>query len=213
MWFCAAFVQKHVITTSGQPFVLDTQSNGLLEYRTVSLMYMFSVEGENDGNLGLPGRVFRQRLPEWTADVEYYNCKEYPRLNYALHYNKTNFGPEVDKVCKALEAVNLKSSELLDHPSFEICNGVRQNALVEIFQILTMVCETHKLALVQTWVPCKHRRVLANDGGGVKKSCRSFDGSWSPYPSSVASLFLGVGETTPDMMFGKTSKVEFRPCQ
>ncbi|KAF9616425.1 hypothetical protein IFM89_029679 [Coptis chinensis] len=194
----------YVLTTSGQPFVLDTQSNGLLQYRTVSLMYMFSVEGENDGNLGLPGRVFRQRLPEWTPDVQYYSCKEYPRLNHALHYNvrgslalpvfepskksclgvvelimmsqKTNFAPEVDKVCKALEAVNLKSSELLDHPSFEISNGGRQNALVEIFQILTLVCETHKLPLAQTWVPCKHRRVLA-DGGGVKKSCTSFDGS------------------------------------
>ncbi|KAF9596911.1 hypothetical protein IFM89_014475 [Coptis chinensis] len=70
-----------------------------------------------------------------------------------------------NKVCKALEAVNLKSSELLDHPSSEICNGVRQNALVEMFQILTTVCESHKLALAQTWVPCKHRRVVA-DGGG-----------------------------------------------
>ncbi|KAF9619750.1 hypothetical protein IFM89_009092 [Coptis chinensis] len=74
---------------------------------------------------------------------------------------KTNFGPEVDKVCKALE----------------ICNGVVKMPFVEIFQILTMVCETHKLALAQTWVPCKHRRVLADGGGGVKKSCRSFDGS------------------------------------
>ncbi|KAF9624627.1 hypothetical protein IFM89_012049, partial [Coptis chinensis] len=64
---------------------------------------------ENDGNLGLPGRVFRQRLPEWIADVEYYSCKEYPRLNDALHYNKTNFGPEVDKVCKALEVYALKA--------------------------------------------------------------------------------------------------------
>ncbi|KAF9610724.1 hypothetical protein IFM89_024574, partial [Coptis chinensis] len=103
MWFCAAFVQKHVITTFGQPFVLDTQSNGLLEYRTVSLMYMFSVEGENDGNLGLTGHVFRPRVARMGRDVEYYSCKEYPRLNDALHYNKTNFGPEVDKVCKALE--------------------------------------------------------------------------------------------------------------
>ena len=39
-----------------------------------------------------------------------------------------------------------------------------------------MVCETHKLPLAQTWVPCRHRSVLAN-GGGLKKSCSSFDGS------------------------------------
>ncbi|KAF9618798.1 hypothetical protein IFM89_002666 [Coptis chinensis] len=82
-----------------------------------------------------------------------------------------------DKCSVSNHAVNLKSSELLDHPSSEICNGVRQNALVELFQILTTVCESHKLALAQTWVPCKHRRVVADGGGGVKKSCRSFDGS------------------------------------
>ncbi|KAF9619933.1 hypothetical protein IFM89_010244 [Coptis chinensis] len=73
--------------------------------------------GENDGNLGLPGRVFRQRLPEWTTNVEYYNCKEYPRLNDALHYNKTNFGPEVDKVCKALEML---TCEVLETPGQSI---------------------------------------------------------------------------------------------
>ena len=39
-----------------------------------------------------------------------------------------------------------------------------------------MACETHKLPLAQTWVPCMHRSVLAN-GGGLKKSCTSFDGS------------------------------------
>lgn len=39
-----------------------------------------------------------------------------------------------------------------------------------------MVCETHTLPLAQTWVPCRHRSILAN-GGGFKKSCSSFDGS------------------------------------
>ncbi|PIA51849.1 hypothetical protein AQUCO_01000024v1 [Aquilegia coerulea] len=194
----------YVLTTSGQPFVLDPQSNGLLQYRTVSLMYMFSLEGESDGELGLPGRVFRQKLPEWTPDVQYYSSKEYPRLNHALCYNvrgtlalpvfepskqsclgvielimmsqKINYAPEVDKVCKALEAVNLKSSDSLDHPSFQICNDGRQYALAEILEILTVVCETHRLPLAQTWVPCQHRKILA-DGGGVEKSCMSFDGS------------------------------------
>lgn len=126
---------NYVLTTSGQPFVLDPSSNGLHQYRLVSLMYMFSVDGtETDGVLGLPGRVFRQKLPEWTPNVQYYSSKEFPRLNHALHYNvrgtlalpvfegqscvgvlelimtspKINYAPEVDKVCKALE-VNLCS--------------------------------------------------------------------------------------------------------
>lgn len=195
---------QHVLTTSGQPFVLDPHSNGLHQYRMVSLMYMFSVDGESDRELGLPGRVFRQKSPEWTPNVQYYSSKEYSRLDHALRYNvrgtlalpvfepsgqscvgvlelimnsqKINYAPEVDKVCKALEAVNLKSSEILDPPSIQICNEGRQNALSEILEILTMVCETHKLPLAQTWVPCIHRSVLTY-GGGLKKSCTSFDGN------------------------------------
>ncbi|OMP02901.1 Phox/Bem1p [Corchorus olitorius] len=195
---------RYVLTTSGQPFVLDPHSSGLNQYRMVSLMYMFSVDGESDGQLGLPGRVFRQKLPEWTPNVQYYSSREYSRLDHALHYNvqgtlalpvfepsgqlcvgvlelimtsqKINYAPEVDKVCKALEAVNLKSSDILDHPSTQICNESRQNALAEILEILTVVCETHKIPLAQTWVPCRHRSVLAY-GGGLKKSCTSFDGS------------------------------------
>ncbi|XP_042480971.1 protein NLP6-like [Macadamia integrifolia] len=195
---------RHVLTTSGQPFVIDPHNNGLLQYRTVSLTYTFSVDGDNDEHLGLPGRVFWQKLPEWTPNVLYYSSKEYPRRDHALHNNvrgslalpifepsgqscvgvlelimtsqKINYAPEVDKICKALEAVNLKSSDVLDHPSLQFCNEGRQKALAEILEILTVVCETHKFPLAQTWVPCRHRNVLAN-GGGVKRSCTSFDGS------------------------------------
>ncbi|XVF12931.1 hypothetical protein REPUB_Repub08aG0162400 [Reevesia pubescens] len=195
---------RYVLTTSGQPFVLDSHSNGLHQYRMVSLMYMFSADGESDVQLGLPGRVFRQKMPEWTPNVQFYSSREYSRLDHALQFNvqgtlalpvfepsrqscvgvlelimtsqKINYAPEVDKVCKALEAVNLKSSEILDHTSTQICNKSRQNALAEILEISTVVCETHKLPLAQTWIPCMHRSVLAY-GGGLKKSCTSFDGS------------------------------------
>lgn len=204
VWAPVKTGDRYVLTTSGQPFVLDPTSTGLHQYRTVSLMYMFSVDGESDGELGLPGRVFRQKLPEWTPDVQFYTRKEYPRLNHAMRFNvhgslalpvfepsgqhcvgvlelimthqKINYASEVDKVCKALEAVDLKSSEVLDHPIIQICNEGRQKALAEILEILTVVCETHKLPLAQTWVPCRHRSVLAY-GGGLRKSCSSFDGS------------------------------------
>lgn len=122
---------RYVLTTSGQPFVLGPNSNGLNQYRMVSLTYMFSLDGEPDGELGLPGRVFRKKLPEWTPNVQYYSSKEFSRLGHALHYNvqgtlalpvfepsrqlcvgvvelimtspKINYAPEVEKVCKALE--------------------------------------------------------------------------------------------------------------
>ncbi|KAK6935566.1 PB1 domain [Dillenia turbinata] len=195
---------RYVLTTSGQPFILDPHSNGLHRYRMVSLMYVFSLDADNDVELGLPGRVFRHKLPEWSPNVKYYSTKEYSRLNYAIQANvqgtlalpvfepsgqscvgvleliltsqKINYAPEVDKVCKALQAVNLKSSEILDHPTVQITNEGRKNALAEILEILTVISETHKLPLAQTWVPCKHRSILA-DGGGPKKSCTSFDGS------------------------------------
>ncbi|XP_010538845.1 PREDICTED: protein NLP7-like isoform X2 [Tarenaya hassleriana] len=195
---------RELLTTLGQPFVLNPNGNGLNQYRMISLTYMFSVDSESDIELGLPGRVYRQKLPEWSPNVQYYSSREFSRLDHALHYNvrgtlalpifnpsgqscigvvelimtseKIHYAPEVDRVCKALEAVNLKSSEILDHQNTQICNEGRQNALAEILEILTVVCETYKLPLAQTWVPCQHRSVLAN-GGGLKKSCTSFDGS------------------------------------
>ncbi|KAJ0805680.1 putative transcription factor Nin-like family [Helianthus annuus] len=195
---------RTVLTTSGQPFVLDPNCTGLHQYRMASLMYTFSLDDETDGVLGLPGRVFKHKLPEWTPNVQFYSDKEYQRLNYALSYNvrgtlalpvfepsgqscvgvleliltsqKINYASEVDKVCKALEAVNLKSSNILDSPNTQICNESRQQALAEILEVITAVCETYNFPLAQTWVPCRHRSVLAY-GGGLKKSCSSFDGS------------------------------------
>ena len=130
-WAPVKYGGRYVLTTSGQPFVLGPHGNGLHRYRMASLMYMFSVDGESDGVLGLPGRVFQQKLPEWTPNVQYYSNKEDPRLTHALYCNgqgslalpvfgpsgqfcigvlelimtspKINYAPEVDKVCKALE--------------------------------------------------------------------------------------------------------------
>ncbi|KAL8150372.1 hypothetical protein V2J09_020180 [Rumex salicifolius] len=195
---------RYALITSGQPFVLSPHSNGLHHYRTVSQMYSFSLDGDTDESLGLISRVFRQRLPEWTPDVQYYSNKEYQRIAHAKSYNvhgtlalpvfepsgqscvgvielimtsqKINYAPDVDKVCKALEAVNLRSSDILDQPNIQICNEGRQYALAEILEVFTEVCETYKLPLAQTWVPCRHRSVIAY-GGGLKKSCSSFDGS------------------------------------
>ncbi|XP_022764105.1 protein NLP6-like isoform X2 [Durio zibethinus] len=131
----------------------------------VSLMYMFSVDGESGEQLGLPGRVFWKKLPEWSSNVQYYSSREYSRLDHALHYNvqgalalpvfepfrqscvgvlelimtsqKINYAPEVDKVCKALEALNLKSLEILDHPSTEVA-AVMLLAFVRAYRSLCL---------------------------------------------------------------------------
>ncbi|KAA8539137.1 hypothetical protein F0562_025829 [Nyssa sinensis] len=63
---------------------------------------------------------------------------------------------EVDAVCKALEAVDLKClGQPCNHFDEEICNKGLQHALDEIYEVLEVVCKTPKLPLAQTWVPCK----------------------------------------------------------
>lgn len=203
VWIPTKNGDRYVLTTSGHPFLLAQESIKLVQYRAVSMTYAFSVDGENVHDLGLPGRVYKQRVPEWTPSVQYYSSFEYPRLNHAINHNvhgtvalpvfdpsmkscigvvelimtskKVNYASEVDKVCKALEAVNLKSTKIVEHPCVQICNESRQVALVEILEILTVVCEEFKLPLGQTWVPCKYQSLLAH--GGVKRSCLSFGGS------------------------------------
>ncbi|KAK1408224.1 hypothetical protein QVD17_39859 [Tagetes erecta] len=124
---------RNVLTTSGQPFVLDPNCTGLHQYRMASLMYTLSLDCETGEALEIPSRVFRQKLPEWTPNVQYYSDKEYQRLNHALSYDvrgtlavpvfepsgqscvgvieliltsqKINYAPEVDKLCKALEVL------------------------------------------------------------------------------------------------------------
>eukprot|EP00252_Welwitschia_mirabilis_P019153 TRINITY_DN4364_c0_g1_i1.p1 TRINITY_DN4364_c0_g1~~TRINITY_DN4364_c0_g1_i1.p1 ORF type:complete len:990 (-),score=196.38 TRINITY_DN4364_c0_g1_i1:156-3125(-) len=209
VWVPVKRGSKYMLTTCGQPFVVDSSNGGLFQYRTVSLTYLFPASEEYEdledvhGRPGLPGRVFRWRLPEWTPDVQYYSEWEYPRVPYAQHFNvhgslalpifepggsnscvgvvelimtsqKINYSPEVDKVCKALQAVNLRSTDILDHPQALICNDGRQAALAEILAVLTAVCEVHKLPLGQTWVPCRYQRIIAN-GGGKAKCCTPFD--------------------------------------
>ena len=59
---------------------------------------------------------------------------------------------------------------MLSNPN-QIFNKGCQNALAEILEIFTMVCETYKLPVAQTWVPCRH-------GSGPGKSPTSSDGNY-----------------------------------
>ncbi|OIT35080.1 PREDICTED: protein NLP2 [Nicotiana attenuata] len=188
---------KHVLITNNQPYFLNPNFQSLVEYRYVSQTYQFAAEKDSKELVGLPGRVFLKKLPEWTPDVRFFKREEYPRVNHAHQYNvrgsiavpvfetgsgtclgvveivtttqKTHYHPELEDVCKALEAVNLRSSGISNPAKIKDCNESYLAALAEIQYILTCVCDTHKLPLAQTWAPC-----IQQGKGGCLQSDENF---------------------------------------
>ncbi|GJN34536.1 hypothetical protein PR202_gb23207 [Eleusine coracana subsp. coracana] len=170
-----------VLTTSGQPFTLDHRSDSLIRFREVSTKYHFSAD-VTSGTPGLPGRVFIGRLPEWSPDVRYFTSYEYPRVSHAqildvhgtmglpvfekgsysclgvieliMTKQKLNFTPELNAICSALQAVNLRSTEVSNIPRIKFCSASYKDALPEILEVLKAACLIHKLPLAQTWVTC-----------------------------------------------------------
>ncbi|GAB4833011.1 hypothetical protein Ancab_007034 [Ancistrocladus abbreviatus] len=171
-----------VLTTSHQPFSIGSTNPRLANYRNISVNYQFAAEENSSMSLGLPGRVFTGKVPEWTPDVRFFRVDEYPRVGHAQEYDvrgtlalpvfeqgsrtclgvievvttnqKLNYQPELETVCRALEAVDLRSSEYLGAQSVRECNNSYQAALPEILDVLKSACATHGLPLTQTWVPC-----------------------------------------------------------
>lgn len=212
MWLPESREGKHVLTTHNQPFVVNSNCKNLADYRVVSSRYQFAAEEDSKEFPGLPGRVFLKKLPECTPDVRFFKEEEYARVNFAQQFNvsgslaipvfeqasgtclgvveivttaqQVNYGPELDNICKALEAVDLRSSKFLIPPKAKDCNESYQAALAEIQEVLQSVCDTHNLPLAQTWAPCTqqgeaecHRSVgnHASCVSIVESACYVFD--------------------------------------
>lgn len=122
---------KQVLTTKNQPFSFNPNCKNLADYRDVSRGYQFAADEDSKESAGLPGRVFVNKLPEWTPDVRFFKREEYPRVNDAKQYEvrgslalpvfergsgkclgvveivttslKVNYRPELENICKALE--------------------------------------------------------------------------------------------------------------
>ncbi|XP_071696462.1 protein NLP5-like [Rutidosis leptorrhynchoides] len=173
---------KKVLSTSDKLFSLGPDCPQLSNYRNISKGFHFAAEGDSKHIVGLPGRVFMDKVPEWTPDVRFFKTEEYPRVGHAQQFDvrgsvavpifdqdsqscigvievvmttqKTNYTPEIEGVCKALEAVDLRSSESASAQKFKVSDGLYEAALPEILEILKSACKTHGLPLAQTWVPC-----------------------------------------------------------
>lgn len=121
---------KNFLTTWAQPHLFNQKYSSLAKYRHVSETYNFPAD-EGSKDVGLPGRVFLQKLPEWTPDVRFFRSEEYPRIKEAQKCDvrgslalpvfergsgiclgvveivttnqKMIYGPELENICKALE--------------------------------------------------------------------------------------------------------------
>ncbi|XVF68075.1 hypothetical protein PTKIN_Ptkin10aG0174000 [Pterospermum kingtungense] len=210
---------KNVLTTEGQPYSLNTNCKSLRNFRDVSKVYNFPAEEDSKESVGLPGRVYLGKLPEWTPDVRFFRSDEYPRIDFAQKYNvggslglpvferqsgtclgvvevvtttqKSNYRPELEHVCKALEAVDLRSSHNFTPPSVEACNELYQAALPEIAGVLRSVCNTYKLPLALTWAPC------LNQG---KSGCRHSDENFYNCVSTVDSACVVADKDFSDFL-------------
>ncbi|XP_021739772.1 protein NLP9-like [Chenopodium quinoa] len=178
VWVPIRSGDHYILSTCEQPYLLDQM---LLGYREVSRSYTFSIEQKPGSFPGLPGRVFISKLPEWTSNISYYSSAEYLRVKHALDHEvrgsvalpifspdesscvavlelvtvreKSNFDIEMESVCHALEAVNLRTATpprlLHQHLSLN-----QRTALAEITDVLRAVCHAHRLPLALTWIPC-----------------------------------------------------------
>lgn len=185
---------KTYLSTSGQPFWLDENSDSLSIYRSVSTNYHFATEENSKEVVGLPGRVFLGKVPEWTPDVRYFRSDEYSRVNHAQRYNvcgtvalpvfekdsknclgvvelvlttqKVNYSSDLESICNALQAVDLRGSNALNPPEVKVINNSYKAALPEIQEVLKATCINHSLPLAQTWMKCTQQG---------KQGCRHSD--------------------------------------
>ncbi|KAH6809226.1 hypothetical protein C2S51_027009 [Perilla frutescens var. frutescens] len=169
---------EYVLSTSEQPFIHDGTLSG---YREVSKLFTFAAELGTNSLLGLPGRVFTSKVPEWTSNVMYYNEAEYLRVHHAVDHDihgsialpvfednlhgrsccavlelvtveeKPNFDLEMENIYHALEAVDLSGGRP-PWLSPQDLSSNQNTALFEIRDILCAICRAHQLPLALTWI-------------------------------------------------------------
>uniref|UniRef100_A0A1D1ZI32 Protein NLP2 n=1 Tax=Anthurium amnicola TaxID=1678845 RepID=A0A1D1ZI32_9ARAE len=187
IWMPVQHKDEYVLSTSEQPYLLDEI---FAQYREISRSFTFAAREGLGSFPGVPGRVFISRMPEWTSDVRYYSENEYLRASHALAHEvrgslalpifdntdqscfavlelvtrreKSNFHPEIETVCKALQAVNLSTTKV--HPHSQNGTKNQRAAFAEIADVLRAVCHAHMLPLALTWIPCSY-------DNGNSKSC------------------------------------------
>nr|GEY11142.1 hypothetical protein [Tanacetum cinerariifolium] len=145
-WSSHVIGKDQVLTNIDQPYGLgENDDQALLSYRKNSECNVLVA----DNHLNPPGRVFKERLPEWTSDLVNYLPKYFPQQESASHcnlhgylalpvfhktteglcvgvlellgsYKYTSFAYEVKQVHAALKEQNLTCPQAFDHPALNV---------------------------------------------------------------------------------------------
>ncbi|KAL8201193.1 hypothetical protein R6Q57_012532 [Mikania cordata] len=203
-WSPVALKTRWLLTTWDQPFGLGMVDEKLYMYRIKSEMCAFVVDKEHKEKLGLPARVYIEKMPEWNLDVHSQNtCYSNHGYIYLPVFESSSndcvgvleiitsssyvdFAFEVHQIWRALKNQNLKSPNVFEDPSIsvsgapsnltslQITHGSWQHELAQIHEVLKTVCDTHNLVLAQTWAPSASSSYVANSEN-LEQSCSSFN--------------------------------------
>ncbi|KAJ6289729.1 hypothetical protein OIU78_025620 [Salix suchowensis] len=118
---------QYMLSTTEQPYLLDEMLAG---FREVSRSFTFPAEVKPGFPLGLPGRVFISKVPEWTSNVIYYSKGEYLRAKQAADHKVQGsfalpiFDPDEMSCCAVLELVTVKEKTDFDSEMENVCNAL-----------------------------------------------------------------------------------------
>ncbi|XP_057511320.1 protein NLP6-like isoform X2 [Actinidia eriantha] len=181
-WAATTLDGRTLLTTHDQPFGLTRFSNRLCEYRMISKDHTFYVDGRNgEEELGIPGRVYRNKCPECTPNVEYYSVKEHPQRDCALRcgvgqswtfpviehssqicvgvleiVGRFFFWSALDRLNAAFQGLGFERFYSCKHHEMQekYDNKAHKHAFKEMKRVLKLVCKIYKLPSALMWVPC-----------------------------------------------------------
>lgn len=121
-WSPVTLRKRCLLTTLDQPFGLGAVDEGLYLYRLESEQRMFVVDGEHREDIGPPGRVYREKLPEWSFDINMLSTRQNLKdwaASYNIHgyINLPVFEPDNGCCVGVLELIT--SSNYVDY-AFEV---------------------------------------------------------------------------------------------